>query len=87
VWHEPPVAVCRFRHWQTGEMAVLSLSIVHLPGGPFHAVVAARPDRSAIPGIAWGELAKRRAQARLVWRKRELDLLAAGFARHGGSRL
>jgi hypothetical protein len=86
VWHDPPLAVCRFRHRQTGEMAVLSVNFAHPPGGPFHAIIAARPDRSAIRGIAWGEWAKDRGQAREVWRKRELDLLAAGFVPHGVSR-
>jgi hypothetical protein len=81
VWHEPPLAACRFRHPETGELAVLSVNVAHPPGGPFFAVIAARPDRSSIRGIQWGHWAKDREQAREVWRIRERELLDAGYVR------
>jgi hypothetical protein len=58
-----------YRHRTTGELALLTIGLAHPPGGPFYAVIAARPDRSNIPG------------AREVWRQRELELQAAGYER------
>jgi hypothetical protein len=81
VRHDPPVATRRFRHPATGEEAILSVHVVHPPGGPFHDVETARPDRSPVPGIMFSTWAKDREHAREVWRRRERELRAAGYER------
>ena len=78
VRHEAPLAWRRFRHRTTGEEAMLTVAIAHPPGGPFHAVIAARPDRGNIPGVQWGTFCKDHEQAREVWSARERELRAAG---------
>jgi hypothetical protein len=76
VRHEAPFAWRRFRHRATGEEALLTVAVTHPPGGPFLAVIAARPDRQNIPGVQWGHWCKDRDDAREVWRRRVRD--AAG---------
>jgi hypothetical protein len=51
VREDPPYAARRFRHRETSEEAVLSVRLMYPTSLTFHAVIAARPDRSNIPGI------------------------------------
>ena len=64
VHHEAPFAWRYYRHRETGELALLTIGLAHPPGGPFHAVIAARPDWSTIRGVHWARFAKDRNQAR-----------------------
>jgi hypothetical protein len=82
VREDPPLAVRRFRHRQTGEEALLSVSISHPPGGPTHTVKVTRPDGiTTVANIMYATEALFRDQAREVWAQRERELKAAGYVR------
>lgn len=81
VTYDPPYAERHFRHRESGELAVLSVRVVHPPGGPFYDVETCRPDRSPVPGVMFSTWAGDIEQAREVWRERERELWAAGYER------
>lgn len=81
VREDPPYAERRFRHRESGEEAVLSVRVVHAPGGEFHDVETCRLDRRPVPGVMFSTWAGDIEQARKVWREREQALRVAEYER------